>query len=1052
MRTSDSPSSRAAGLAAALPLAGSATARRVVLAAAGPAAALGALGVAGWASGSATVAFMPRASTMVPFVSAAVLLLALSLLSLTVAPRGRWTTWGARAVGAGLFVVAVLSVLRHATGLPLSVEGPLVHLAARVVPSLANARVAPPIGASCVALLSLGLLLATGSGSRRWAGLPAFVAAIAGAVVCLGYVYAEPLYYRDYGRIVAWPGAAAFFLLGVGIMADAGSGGVPLSLLAGPSARAIILRRFLPVTLGALLLMDWVTTRLLDGLNPALGSALSALLVACAVAAAVVPLARAVGAELDRALAAARESEKHFREIFEHATIGLYRTTPDGRILLANPALLRMLGYESFEALAQRNLEAAGFESGHDRRRFRERIESAGEVVGLESAWTRTDGGMVSVRESARVVRDDAGVVLYYEGTVEDITERRRAEEALLASEEKYRLIADNADDWVLWVSPQGDVRYSSPSCERLTGYSAAEFALTPSLILDVVHPEDRGMLAGHLDPVRDEADPRALEYRITTKAGEVRWIRHTCSPIRDSLGRHAGRRATNRDVTERKRAEVALQASVERYRTTLDGMLEGCQIIAPDWRYLYLNDAAANQGRRPKVELVGRTMVEMFPGIDQTPMFAALRECMERRVARRIENEFSYPDGSTAWFALSFEPVPEGVFILSLDVSDRRRAEEALRRSEAHFRTLFDNMQEGLAYCRMIYRDGRPWDWVYESVNESFAKLTGLTDVEGRAVSEAIPGIRESDPRLFEIYGRVAAGGVPERFEMFVQALEQWFAISVYSPEPDHFVAVFDVITDRKRAEAEIQRLNADLERRVAERTAELKGLNAELEAFTYSVSHDLRAPLRQADGFAKILLEEYSPRLDDTGRHYLDRVREGTRFMGELVDDLLNLSRVGRRELAVEEADLGELARAAVEDLRPACEGHRVEWNIGELPRVACDRGLMRLVFANLLANAVKFSRPRDPAVIEVGQVAVDGRPAVFVRDNGVGFDPKYVGKLFGVFQRLHRQEDFDGTGVGLATVQRIVHRHGGRVWAEGAVDRGATFFFSLGAGGGT
>jgi light-regulated signal transduction histidine kinase (bacteriophytochrome) len=250
----------------------------------------------------------------------------------------------------------------------------------------------------------------------------------------------------------------------------------------------------------------------------------------------------------------------------------------------------------------------------------------------------------------------------------------------------------------------------------------------------------------------------------------------------------------------------------------------------------------------------------------------------------------------------------------------------------------------------------------------------------------------------------------------------------------------------ERKQAEEEIRRLNQDLERRVRERTAELEATNSELEAFTYSVSHDLRAPLRHIDGFSRLLQEEYSSKLDDTAQHYLERIRTGTLNMGRLVDDLLSLSRIGRRELTCELTGLGSLLREVVHECEAETLGRRMEWKVGELPFVECDPALMKLVFQNLLSNACKFTRPREVATIEVGQTVVDGQPAVFVRDNGVGFSMRHVDKLFGVFQRLHRQADFEGTGVGLATVQRIIHKHGGRIWAEGEVNKGATFFFTL------
>ncbi|MBN1204255.1 MAG: response regulator [Myxococcaceae bacterium] len=356
--------------------------------------------------------------------------------------------------------------------------------------------------------------------------------------------------------------------------------------------------------------------------------------------------------------------------------------------------------------------------------------------------------------------------------------------------------------------------------------------------------------------------------------------------------------------------------------------------------------------------------------------------------------------------------------------------------------------------------------DLLFEFVNPLFEKVAGRPVPLGKSMREVLPEIA-AQPEIMQRLLRVLSTGEPFRAdELPVRwdrsgkgKLEEGFFNLIYQPVRSQDGRVSGVLTfsievteqvlARRKLEvlaAELNQLNAELETRVRERTSQLQEANRELESFSYSVSHDLRAPLRHITGFAQLLERKAGAKLDEVSRGYLQTLITAARQGGTLVDDLLSFSRMGRAELHRKQVDLGALVSEIRRELEAEAQGRSVEWRLGALPQVEADPALLRQVVRNLLSNAMKYTRPSPHAVIEVGTRPVGEELEVWVRDNGVGFEMQYVDKLFGVFQRLHTAEQFEGTGIGLANVRRIVSRHGGRTWAEGAVGQGATFHFSL------
>jgi PAS domain S-box-containing protein len=380
-------------------------------------------------------------------------------------------------------------------------------------------------------------------------------------------------------------------------------------------------------------------------------------------------------------------------------------------------------------------------------------------------------------------------------------------------------------------------------------------------------------------------------------------------------------------------------------------------------------------------------------------------------------------------------------------DITERKRVEEALINSEKKYRNIFENATEGIFQSTP---EGR-----YISINPAFAKIGGYNSPD--EMMESVTNIKkiyvhqEDRTRLLELFNK---HDIVTNFETEIRRRDNaiiWISMNVSAIRDRDRRIIFlegtiQDVSEHKRAEEEIKKLNTELEQRVIDRTAQLEASNKELASFAYSVSHDLRAPLRGIDGWSLALLEDYGERLDDQARKYLHRVRAETQQMGRLIDDMLKLSRVTLAELQLMPIDLTAMGRSIATRLQEESLHRRIEFIIQPALKANGDSQLIDIALFNLFDNAVKFTGTRSHARIEFGEAEVDGGKAFFVHDDGVGFDMAHAPKLFGAFQRLHKSSEFPGTGVGLATVQRIIHRHGGRIWANAQVDQGATFYFTL------
>jgi PAS domain S-box-containing protein len=764
-----------------------------------------------------------------------------------------------------------------------------------------------------------------------------------------------------------------------------------------------------------------------------------------------------------------RESEKMFRTLVESAPQSILLVNRQGEIVLANPKVQEMFGYTSDE-LTGKSVDALlperylNIHQTH-RAQFAAHPSTRPMGQGRDLAARRKDGSEFPVEIGLSHAEMDEGMLVM--AFVTDITERRRVENRVRESEAQLRAILDGMPIGCILNDTESRFTYWNPAAERMFGYRFEEAQGKQAVDL-IVPAEFANSVADFNQRVlQGDGTIRTVGENLTSDGQRIicEW---TCTPLRNSEGTAAGIIAMCQDITQRKQLEDALERTLDELeqrveeRTTelraaqerLHFLLSSTPVViysyraAPDYRATFVSNRVIDLlGYEPHnfIEDNRFWITRVHP--DDTERIA-LETSESYHVGRgTLEYRFRCADGEYRWLhdenrvVSDAEGNPVEIIGYWIDITEQKQAEIALRESEERFRAMSEAMPIGIVVTRMATGEAL-------FLNDTHAGLFGLTR----------DAYLQHDPSDFwvdfsmrqEIIEKVQQQGYIHNHELHLKKGDGTPFWALYSSkvisfggEPAVLTGVYD-ISKRKAAEAQVEQLNHELE----QHAQKLEFANRELEAFTYSVSHDLRAPLRALDGFSRILQEDFSAQLPSEAQRFLNLVRSNAQQMGNLINDLLNLSRLSRQPLKKQQVQLQQLVAEIYESLSQERDNRQVELVIGDLPDCEADPNLLKQVIVNLLSNALKFTRQCEAARIEVGHQVVEHEVVYFIKDNGVGFDMQYANKLFGLFQRLHRMEDFEGTGVGLAIIQRIIRRHGGRVWAEAEVNKGAAFYFTLGA----
>ena len=776
--------------------------------------------------------------------------------------------------------------------------------------------------------------------------------------------------------------------------------------------------------------------------------------------------------------------------VVESSDDAIISKTLDGTITSWNPGAVKLFGYSSVEAVGKSMRMLVPPERANEETDILVRIARGEAVDHFETVRVRKDGRKINISATISPIKNSQGAVVGASKIARDMTERKRAETAvqqsLAATKAALKELADqkfalDQHAIVAITDVQGTINYVNDKFCTISQYSKDELIGHNHRILNSGHHPREFFQQMYHTIARGEVWHGEIKNRA--KDGSNYWVDTTVVPTLGVGGKPQQYIAIRADISERKRAEEASQAALKELADQKFALDQHAIVAITDVQgtITYVNDKFCAISQYSEDELIGQNHRILNSGHHAKEFFQEMYHAIANGKVWHGEIKNRAKNGSFYWVDTTIVPFvaadgkPRQYVAIRADITERKRAgdalagqalelsryaeelsasQEALQGQTLMLQSVLDSMSEGLVVAD---EHGKFVIW-----NPAAEKIVGLgaADVPSGEWNEhygvflpdtVTPFPPEQNPLLRAMHGEVCSA------EMFLRNAELaegvWIDSSASPLKNKDNVArgaviAFRDITQRKKDEQKIRQLNDDLELRVLERTAQLEAANKELEAFSYSVSHDLRAPLRHIGGFSKMLVEEFGSTLDPTAQHYLDRIQSGTQKMGLLVDELLGLARVGRHAISRQPTNLNAMLAEVIAMLQPEIEGRKVQWVLADLPIVECDPVLVKQVFQNLLTNALKFTRSRITAVIEISAQDNDGQLVFTVRDNGIGFNMKYVDKLFGVFQRLHRAEEFEGTGIGLATVQRIVQKHGGRVWVEAEVDKGATFYFTLSA----